>query len=234
MKLTKQGLDLIKEFEGFRGKAYRCPAGVWTIFFGHTSMAGPPVVKPGMTGSKAEGERVLLNDLKVYEAGVRNAITVDLTPNQYSACVSLCYNIGVGAFRRSSVARFCNKRQWKNAADAFMLWNKAGGRVLPGLVRRRAAEAALFLKGDARREREDVRPIVDEPKGKPMALSTTNMAAGVTAAAGITAATKDIVDHTSSIFSASNIVIVLLILIILAGAGWIIYERWQKARDWDV
>jgi lysozyme len=232
MRMTKAGLDLIKQWEGFRAKAYRCPAGVWTIGFGHTSMAGKPDVKQGMVISKAEGERILLNDLKVYEAGVRSVIKVNLTPNQYSAAVSLCYNIGVGAFRRSSVARFCNRGQWKNAADAFALWNKAGGRVLPGLVRRRAAEAALFAKsGNAR---DEIRPVVDEPKGKPMALSTTNMAAGVTAAAGITAATKDVVDNTTSIFSGSNIVIVLLILIILAGAGWIIWERYNKARDWDI
>jgi lysozyme len=232
MKMTKAGLDLIKQWEGFRAKAYRCPAQVWTVAFGHTSMAGPPAVKPGMVVSKAEGERILLNDLKVYEAGVRSAIKVNLTPNQYSACVSLCYNIGVGAFRRSSVARFCNRGQWKNAIDAFALWNKAGGKVLPGLVKRRAAEAALFAKsGNAR---DEIRPVVDVPKGKPMALSTTNMAAGVTAAAGITAATKDVVDNTTSIFSGSNIVIVLLILVILAGAGWIIWERYNKARDWDI
>jgi len=232
MKMTKQGLDLVKDFEGFRAKAYRCPAGVWTIGYGHTSMAGKPDVKPGMVISKAEGERILMNDLRVYEAGVRSAIKVNLTPNQYSACVSLCYNIGVGAFRRSSVARFCNRSQWKNAADAFALWNKAGGRVLPGLVRRRAAEASLFLKSS--NARDEIRPIVDEPKGKPMAMSTTNIAAGVTAAAGITAASKDIVDNTTSIFSGSNIVIVFLILIILAGAGWIVWERYNKARDWDI
>jgi GH24 family phage-related lysozyme (muramidase) len=233
MRMTREGLALIKQFEGFRGTAYKCPAGVWTIFYGHTSMAGPPKVTPGMKGTRAEGERILKEDLKVYEAGVRRAIKIELTPNQYSACVSLCYNIGVGAFGRSSVARFCNRRQWKNAADAFALWNKAGGRVLPGLTRRRAAEAALFMSSKAT-VTDDIRPIVDEPKGKPMALSTTNIAAGVTATAGITAATKDIVDNTGAIFSGSNIIIVILILIILAGAGWIIRERWQKARDWDI
>jgi lysozyme len=232
MHLTKEGLNLIKEFEGFRAKAYKCPAGVLTIFYGHTSMAGPPKVTPGMTGTKAEGERVLLNDLKVYEAGVRSAINVDLTPNQYSACVSLCYNIGVGAFKRSSVARFCNKRQWRNAADAFALWNKAGGKVLPGLTRRRAAEAALFSKNGT--AREPVRIVPDEPKGKPMAMSTTNIAAGVTATAGVTAAAKDIVDNTSSIFSGSNMLIMFLIVVILAGSAWIIRERWLKSRDWDV
>jgi lysozyme len=233
MKMTKAGLDLIKEFEGFRSKAYLCPADVWTIGYGHTSMAGPPVVKEGMTVSRAEGDRILKTDLKKYEAFVREAIRVELTPSQFSACVSLCYNIGGGAFKKSSVARFCNKRQWKNAADAFALWNKAGGRVLPGLVRRRAAEAALFSSDDVSEENE-IRPVVDVPKGKPMALSTTNIAAGATAAAGVTAAAKEVVDNTSSLFSGGNVLTLFLILVIIGGAAWIVRERWMKARDWDI
>jgi lysozyme len=231
VKLNQAGLNLIKEFEGLRLKSYRCSANVLTIGYGHTSMAGPPAVKPGMTITMAQAEQILRTDLKKYEQGVRDAIKVELNPNQFSACVSLCYNIGVGGFKKSSVARFCNQSQWQKAADAFALWNKAGGRVLPGLTRRRAAEASLFMR-NARKE--DVRPVVDEPKGKPMMLSTTNAAAGVTAAAGITAASKDIVDNTSSIFSGSNTVILVLIVIILAGAGYIVWERYKKARDWDV
>jgi lysozyme len=233
MRLTKEGLSLIKDFEGFRSKSYRCPAKVLTIGFGHTSMAGPPEVKEGMTISRAEGDRILKADLKKYEAFVRDAIKVELTPAQYSACVSLCYNIGGGAFKRSSVVRFCNKRQWKNAADAFALWNKAGGRVLPGLTRRRAAEAALFMSDDVTEE-DEVRPVVDEPRGKPMALSTTNLAAGATAAAGVTAAARDVVGNTEAIFSAQNTVVFFLIMIILAGAGWIVYQRYLKAKDWDI
>jgi lysozyme len=233
MRMTKAGLDIIKEFEGFRSKAYLCPAGVWTIGYGHTSAAGAPEVREGMTISRAEGERILKADLKTFEAFVREAIRVELTPAQYSACVSLCYNIGGGAFKRSSVARFCNKREWRNAADAFALWNKAGGKVLPGLTRRRAAEAALFMSDDVL-EDDEIRPVVDEPKGKPMVISSTNIAAGATAAAGVTAATKEVVDNTSSLFSGGNIVTILLILVILGGAAWIIRERWMKARDWDV
>lgn len=233
MRMTKAGLDLIKEFEGFRGKSYRCPANVLTVGYGHTSMAGPPEVSEGMSISRAEGERILKTDLKKYEAYVREAVRVELTPAQFSACVSLCYNIGGGAFKKSSVVRFCNKRQWKNAADAFMLWNKAGGRVLPGLVRRRAAEAALFMSDDVT-EDDEIRPVVDAPKGKPMALSTTNLAAGATAAAGVSAAAKEVVDNTTSLFSGSNILMLILILIILGGAAWIVRERWLKARDWDI
>jgi lysozyme len=231
--MTKAGLDLIKEFEGFRSKSYRCPANVLTVGFGHTSMAGPPLVTENMSISRAEGERILKADLKKYEAYVREAIKVELTPAQYSAAVSLCFNIGGSAFKRSSVARFCNKRQWKSAADAFMLWNKAGGKVLPGLTRRRAAEAALFMSDDALDD-DDIRPIVDEPKGKPMLASTTNLAAGATAAAGVTAAGKEIVDNTSGIVSNTGLFTMFLLLVIVAGAAWIVRERWQKARDWDV
>jgi lysozyme len=232
MRTNKAGLDLIKEFEGWRSKAYKCPAGVWTIGYGHTSMAGPPDVRSGMVISREEGENILRRDLKVYEDGVKSAIRVPLNSNQFSACVSLCYNIGVGAFRKSSVARFCNAQQWKKAADAFSLWNKAGGKVLPGLVRRRAAEAALFTRGTST-AREEIRPEVDEPKGKPMIMSTTNIAATATAAAGVAASTKDAVDNGRAIFSGLDIN-TLLIAIIVIGAAWIIWERYKKARDWDV
>lgn len=232
MKTNQAGVNLIKEFEGFRSKAYKCPAGVWTIFFGHTSAAGAPEVKPGMTGSKEEGERVLKRDLKQYEDAVSRSIKVELTSNQFSACVSLCYNIGAGNFAKSSVARFCNKKQFKQAADAFALWNKAGGKVLPGLVRRRAAEAALFSKDDIRTS-DEVRAVVDVPVGKSMASSTTNIAAGATAVAGVVATVKDTVDNAKQTMIGLDINI-LLVVVIVVGAGWIIYERYRKARDWDV
>lgn len=232
MKTNQAGVNLIKEFEGFRSKAYKCPAGVWTIGYGHTSAAGTPAVRSGMTMSAAEAEKVLRRDLTKYEDAVTKAITVALTPNQFSACVSLCYNIGPGNFAKSSVVRFCNKKQFKQAADAFALWNKAGGKVLPGLVRRRAAEAALFSKNDVTKT-EEIRPEVDVPKGKPMVMSTTNIAAGATAAAGVAATIKDTVQNTKETIASFD-VNMLLIAIIVAGAAWIIYERYRKAKDWDV
>jgi lysozyme len=230
MRTNKAGIDIIKEFEGLRLKAYKCPAAVWTIGYGHTSMAGPPSVKMGMVITKAEADSILKRDLVKYENGVKDAIRVEVTPNQFAACVSLCYNIGIGAFKKSSVARFCNARQWQKAADAFMLWNKAGGRVLPGLTRRRAAEAALFSRGNVKSE---VRPVIDEPKGKSMMLSSTNLAAGATAAAGVTAAARETIENASGLVS-SPLFLVFLMLVILAGAGWIVHERYKKARDWDV
>lgn len=232
MKTNQAGINLIKEFEGFRSKAYKCPAGVWTIGYGHTSSAGKPMVKSGMAVSATEAEAILKRDLAQYEGAVTKAIKVSLTPNQFSACVSLCYNIGGANFAKSSVARFCNKGQFKQAADAFALWNKANGKVLPGLVRRRAAEAALFSKSGVTKT-EEIRPEVDVPKGKPMVMSTTNIAAGATAAAGVAATIKDTVQNTKETIASFD-VNMLLIAIIVAGAAWIIYERYRKAKDWDV
>jgi lysozyme len=135
------GLDLIKDFEGWRATAYLCPANVWTIGYGSTGAH----VRPGMTITKERGEALLRADLARFEASVTRAVTVDVSQNQYDAMVSLAFNIGIAGFGRSSVLRHVNARNWQAAAKAFALWNKGGGRVLAGLVRRREAEAKLFL-----------------------------------------------------------------------------------------
>ena len=224
--------SLIKEFEGLRLKAYRCSAGVLTIGWGHTSAAGEPVVKPGLTISKAEAIRVFDRDIQNFSEGVERLIKVDLTENQFGACVSLAFNIGVGAFSKSSVLRFVNKKRFDDAADAFLLWNKVGKKAVAGLTRRRASEAALF-KTAADDDSDDVR-MPDAPEGKKPITSTTNIAAGVTAAAGVSAAAKEIVENTSSVFSGGNMIMIGLAIVIIAGAAWIIRERWLKSRDWAV
>lgn len=232
MKTNKEGVALIKEFEGFRSKAYKDAVGVWTIGYGHTSMAGPPEVKRGLTITAAEGEKILKRDLVKYENAVADLLKVEVSSNQFSAMVSLCYNIGPANFKKSSVIRFVNKKQWQNAANAFSLWNKAGGRVLPGLTRRRAAEAALFLKDDESME-ENVATLIDVPKGKPAMLSTTNLAAASAGAAGVTAAVRDVTDNAKEIVSGVDLTMVLIGVIVVA-VGWIIWERYKKARDWDM
>lgn len=147
-KLNEKGLNLIKEFEGCFLKAYKCPANVLTIGYGHTDMAGLPKVHPGMTITAQEAHDILVNDMIKYENGVKDALgdaINHLNENQFSACVSLCFNIGIAGFKRSSVARYIKANRLDVAATKFKLWNKGGGRVLRGLVRRRAAEAKLFL-----------------------------------------------------------------------------------------
>ena len=146
MKTNSAGIELIKSFEGLRLKAYKCPAGIYTIGFGHTSAAGNPQVRPGLTITADDAGDILVADLLKYEMAVVGSLDKFANENQFAAMVSLCYNIGPGNFKKSSVVRYFNAGMPAKAADAFLLWNKANGKVLPGLTRRRKAERELFLK----------------------------------------------------------------------------------------
>lgn len=145
-RVCDDAIALIKRFEGLRCAAYRCSAGVWTIGYGHTSMAGPPAVVPGMVLSKEECEAILRRDVENFAKGVADLLEVNLTPNQFGALVSFAYNVGLGAFAKSSVLDRVNKRKFSEVPSRLALWNKAKGKVLTGLSRRRAAEGALFTK----------------------------------------------------------------------------------------
>jgi lysozyme len=150
MNTNRAGLNLIKEFEGLRTTAYVDPVGILTIGYGHTDAAGPPTVTKGMKITALQAEGILMTDLVKYEAAVLRAIKRAPNENQFAAMVSLCFNIGPGAFAGSSVARLFNDNLIQAAADSFRLWNKGtvkGNKVeLKGLTRRREAERALFLK----------------------------------------------------------------------------------------
>lgn len=144
-RINAAGLTLIKSFEGLRLSAYRCPAGVWTIGYGHTG----PDVRPGMRITEAEAEALLRGDLDRFESGVLAGIdAAPTTDNQFAAMVSLAFNIGLGAFNKSTVLRQHTAGNTQRAAAAFLLWVKGGGKTLPGLVRRRTAERALYLRAD--------------------------------------------------------------------------------------
>lgn len=145
MTLSKNGIDLIAGFEGFESKAYLCPAGVWTIGFGTTVINGVRV-KKGDTCTLEQAKDYKAQDLKRFEKTVNDAVMVGLTQNQFDALVSLTYNIGSNAFSNSTLLKKLNTGDYDGAADQFDVWNKAGGRVLKGLVNRRATEKKLFLK----------------------------------------------------------------------------------------
>lgn len=145
MKTGSRGLALIKQYEGLRLDAYRDSVGVWTIGYGHTAQAGPPKPAAGMRITRREAEAILARDLVDYERAVDKAATRLPRQNQFDAMVSLCFNIGPGNFARSSIVRAFNLGEDNRAAEAFLAWNKAGGKVLLGLTRRRAAEKRLFL-----------------------------------------------------------------------------------------
>ena len=230
MKTGPKGIKLLKSFEGWRAKAYRDSVGVLTIGYGHTSMAGPPTVKPDMTITKEEGEAILKRDLRVYEKAVNDAVRVELSQEQFDALVSFCYNVGGGNFRKSSVLRCVNRRDFDSVPAKLMLWNKAGGKVLRGLTRRRAAEGELFASG-SKEAKFAAAEIPDAPRGKAPMQSTTNIAAGLSAAAGISAATREITDNTSAVLSAGNLFALVAIVVIIAATAWVFRERIRKSFE---
>ena len=136
MHISEKGLRLIKNFEGCRLTAYKCSAGVWTIGWGHT--AG---VKQGMTITQKQADDMLKTDLVVYENHVKS-LKREFNQYEFDALVSFCYNCGIG-----SLKTLCKNRTNAQIAEALLLYNKAGGRVLEGLNRRRKAERELFLSG---------------------------------------------------------------------------------------
>lgn len=145
-QVNEAGLALIKEFEGCKLTAYKDAVGIWTIGWGTTAAAGVGI-KPeaGMTITQAEADWYLEKTVAKFAEGVSAALRNNVTDNQFAACVSLAYNIGVPRFAASSVVKWINAGDFEGAANSFLLWNKAGGKVLKGLVRRREAERALFL-----------------------------------------------------------------------------------------
>ena len=139
-KTSERGLALIKKYEGLRTNAYLCPANVWTIGYGHTKG-----VKQGMMISHQDAEKLLKEDLAYFELAVYSAVKVPLTQNQFDALVSLAFNIGVGAFNQSTLLRWLNRKHYISAAEQFLRWTRGGGKVLPGLVKRRKEEYELFM-----------------------------------------------------------------------------------------
>lgn len=141
MNVSEKGVDLIKEFEGCKLQAYKCPANVWTIGYGHTGSE----VHAGLKITQQEAERLLKNDLIIHCNNVEKLVTVPLNQNQFDALVSFEYNIGYNAFRTSTLLKLLNQKKYKEAAEQFTRWKYAGGKILAGLVRRREKEKALFL-----------------------------------------------------------------------------------------
>lgn len=142
MRMSDDGRKRLEAREGLRLKAYRDVVGVWTIGVGHTAAAGAPSPKEGMTITAAEADDIFKRDLVQYEDAVSEAVKVPLNQNQFDALVSLTFNIGVGAFKRSSVVKRLNAGDYDGAAKAFMLWSKPAQ-----IIGRRASEMLQFKKG---------------------------------------------------------------------------------------
>lgn len=136
----RAGLSLVKSSEGCKLKAYLCPAGIPTIGYGETRG-----VYMGMVITQQEAETMLINSYDEFEQGVLKLVKVSLNENQLGALVSFAYNLGLGNLKKSTLLLKINKKDFAGAAECFMSWTRGGGKILPGLVKRRTAEKQLFL-----------------------------------------------------------------------------------------
>lgn len=224
MRVSQKGIDIIKEFEGFRADAYRDPVGILTIGYGFTKG-----VQEGDHMTLQQAEQRLRSELLAYEGGVNLATRGEVTQSQFDALVSFAWNVGIKGMRDSSVLKAHRRGDHQAAARAFALWNKAGGKVWPGLTRRRAAEAALYLS-DAPADM----PQAVEPE-RPITASTINragVAAGGTAAvASVAEAARTVSDIKSSADSLGDWLLPVLLVLVAALCGYIVWERVKVRRE---
>jgi lysozyme len=241
MHMSQGGLDnLLKKFEGCKLKAYRCPAGVCTIGYGHTSAAGTPEVTDGMTITQAQADDILKRDIVKYEISVMDLVKVPLTQNQFDVLVDFAYNAGVGNLKSSTMLKKINSGNLDMVPSELMKWTKGGGKVLPGLVRRRQAAGAWWTAGAKPATPEQVFDHEQEHRTNPdpvpvrtMADSKQGNAAVLTAGLGGLGIAKEVAsqakdasdtaDQLAGLFASPNFLIMLAV-VGLAAAIWF----WRK------
>ena len=234
MHMSPGGLDvLLKKFEGCKLKAYLCPAGVCTIGYGHTSAAGAPMVNNGMTITQADAEDILKHDIVKYEIAVMDLVKVKLTQNQFDVLVDFAYNAGVGNLKSSTMLKKINSGDLDAVPAELMKWTKGGGKVLPGLVRRRQAAGAWWTAQDLAHDEQEDRAEPDAPPKRTMADSKQGNAALLTAGLGSLGVAKEITtqaqeasdtaNQLAGLFANPNFLIMLAV-VGLAAAIWF----WRK------
>ena len=142
MKISKNGIAIIIQFEGFSAEAYFCPAGKKTIGYGHVILSGETFDNDKI--SLGEAHELLAKDIEWVEEAIHESVNVELTQNQYDALCSFIYNVGANAFEKSTLLRLLNSSDYNSAAGQFNRWIYSNGRKLAGLASRRQAESALF------------------------------------------------------------------------------------------
>ena len=143
MEISQEGLSLIKKFEGCKLQSYKCAAGVWTIGYGSTNG-----IEEGMEISQERADMLLLEDVEVFEKAVNELVEVPLEQNQFDSLISWTFNLGPTNLKNSTLLKVLNNKNYDEVPTQIKRWNKAGGKVLQGLVRRREAEALLFQGKD--------------------------------------------------------------------------------------
>ena len=254
MQMSQEGIDaLLKKFEGCKLKAYRCPAGVCTIGYGHTSAAGNPTVVDGLTIRQDQAEAILRSDLVKYETAVHNMVEQPLTQHQFDVLVDFAYNAGVGNLKSSTLLKKVNAGQFDAVPAELMKWTKGGGKVLAGLVRRRQAESSWWLShemvpmtaaaaaevADADDQEQRVSP--DAVSIPSMATSSQGNAAIITAGLGGLGMAKQVAANAQDASDTANQImgllgntnfLIMLAIVGLGGAIW--YFRKQHMEEHGV
>jgi GH24 family phage-related lysozyme (muramidase) len=257
MKTSPRGVQLIKSHEVFVPWTYddlatpsrRVPSGhrvappytggpvkgTLTIGYGHTAAAGDPIPVAGMDITEDEAEKILRRDLAKFEQAVNRMVTVELTQNQFDALVSFVFNVGPGAFQRSTLLRHVNARRFDRVPAAFMQWTRSKGRELPGLVKRRRDEVALWR--DLPRESVEAAPVqtIDEPEritpGRDRESRAALGIAGLGGIGGAATVVRDVADAGDAVSGLGHVItspvfLILLATACLAGLIW----WWRKQR----
>lgn len=256
MKTSQRGIDLIKQFEGLRLKAYRCIAGVPTIGYGSTDGVTAEDVANGRTITKQQAEAMLKRDLIAYENAVLRACTITPNQNQFDAMVCLAYNIGTGGFMKSSIVKAHNRGDFMSASRAFLMWGKARVKgvlqEVPGLMRRRAAESSLYLTpvatinalADLPDEVFEEMPQAVAPE-RPMSQSKIAGAASIISGASAIGGLSQVTDVLNTVSAAGdsvaqvkdqaaglgNLLIPALLIAVACLGGYIVYERWKQRQE---
>ena len=215
MQMSKEGMNaLLKPFEGCKLKAYRCPAGICTIGYGHTNAAGAPLITDNSTITQQMAEDILSKDLGKFEKAVTEMVHQPLNQHQFDVLVDFAYNAGIGNLQASTLLKKINTAKFDDVPAELMKWTKGGGKVLPGLVRRRQAEAAWWSTGEpvAISELQD-KPTDDEHEHRTapdpipapsMANSSQGNTALVTAGLGGLGAAKEIAAQAQDASDTAN------------------------------
>lgn len=214
MNVSRRGIEIIKQFEGFKADAYPDPGTggePWTIGYGTTKG-----IRPGMTVTQEQATAFLARDVALFSAEVERLVKVPLTQNQHDALVSLVYNIGPGAFAKSTLLKKLNAGRYDDVPSEMARWNKAGGRVLNGLVRRRAAEAELWNDTDV--------------AGMPQAVQASDppprQSVGVTAAVATAAPAASAAAGVLGVAQSPTVQIVLILVAVALAVG--AFVAWKK------
>ena len=254
MQMSQEGIDaLLKKFEGCKLKAYRCPAGVCTIGYGHTSAAGNPTVVDGLTIRQDQAEAILRSDLVKYETAVHNMVEQPLTQHQFDVLVDFAYNAGVGNLKSSTLLKKVNAGQFDAVPAELMKWTKGGGKVLAGLVRRRQAESSWWLSHEmvpmtaaavaevAEADDQEQRVSPDAVSVPSMATSSQGNAAIITAGLGGLGMAKQVAANAQDASDTANQImgllgntnfLIMLAIVGLGGAIW--YFRKQHMEEHGV